>query len=150
MEFRSNQEQTAKGKDNPLFKISSLVSLWARPHETTLKQCAHELERGYNDDVTTKMLAYDGRPGLPDSFSGLWEEGKGSHGPLVEMENDFSGFLSCTSKRREISTKSKDFSHQSFISRLLFRGIWIFVLALDGAICSNAHFTCTAAHQKAD
>lgn len=90
-----------KGKDNPLFKISSLVSLRARPHETTLKQCAHELERGYNDDVTTKMLACDGRPGLPDSFSGVWEGGKGSHSPLVEMENYFSGFLSCTSKRRE-------------------------------------------------
>lgn len=137
-----------KGKDNPLFKISSLVSLWARPHETTLKQCAHELERGYNDDVTTKMLAYDGRPALPDSFSGVWEGGKGSHGPLVEMENYFSGFLSCTSKRREISTKSKDFSHQSFISRLLFRGIRIFVLALDVERFAAMHILLAQLHIK--
>lgn len=105
-------------------------------------------------DATTMMwplkcwMACDGRPGRPGSFSGVWEGGEGSHGPLVEMENYFSSFLSCPSKRGEISTKLKDFSHQSFISRLLFGGIWIFVLTLSVERFAAMHILVAQLHIK--
>lgn len=114
-EFKSDRDRTAKGKDNPLFKISSLLSLLAT------KQHWDNVHMSWREN-TTKMwplkcwMASDGRPGLPKDFSGVQEGGKGSHSPLVEMFQLV--FLSCTSKRREISTDLRDFSHQ----RVVFQG----------------------------
>lgn len=53
-----------KAEDNPLFKISSLLSLQCYPrHKATLKKHLHVLPSENNKDVTTEMLA------------GLWWQG---------------------------------------------------------------------------